>query len=171
MAQPLPTFYGQAVRYAQWVYGHRWVDLAEHGYGVSLLNTCKYGHAVHGKVLRLSLLRSPKSPDPEADMGTHQFSYAFMPHKGTFQEAGVIQQAYELSSPLKMVVCDTESKSSGTLGKQGSLLESGSWFQVFACSALEDKGELVPCSGGVIYLNLKPFQVVSLLLFLKPQAK
>lgn len=212
-----PTHFNTSWDWAKFeVYGHRWVDLAEHGYGVSLLNTCKYGHAVHGKVLRLSLLRSPKSPDPEADMGTHQFSYAFMPHKGTFQEAGVIQQAYELSSPLKMVVCDTESKSSGTLGKQGSLLESGSWFQVsspaviletvkhaerhqsalvlrlyeayggettitvttslpvaqvFACSALEDKGKVVPCSGGVIYLNLKPFQVVSLLLFLKPQAK
>ena len=27
-------------------------------------------------------LRAPKAPDPEADMGDHKFSYAFMPHEG-----------------------------------------------------------------------------------------
>ncbi|KAH8022840.1 hypothetical protein HPB51_006068 [Rhipicephalus microplus] len=67
------------------VYGHKWIDLSEHGHGVALLNTCKYGHAVHGNVMRLSLLRAPKSPDPEADMGHHKFTYALMPHQGPLE--------------------------------------------------------------------------------------
>jgi len=80
--------------------GHKWVDLSESGYGVSLLNDCKYGHATHGNVMRLSLLRSPKNPDPEADMGRHSIRYALLPHLGTLQEGSVIQEAYQLNVPL-----------------------------------------------------------------------
>lgn len=40
------------------VCAQRWSDLSEAGYGVSLLNDCKYGYATHGNVMRLSLLRS-----------------------------------------------------------------------------------------------------------------
>jgi hypothetical protein len=47
----------------------KWVDLSEGDYGVSLLNDCKYGHDIRDNVMRLSLLRSPTSPDPEADQG------------------------------------------------------------------------------------------------------
>jgi alpha-mannosidase len=50
--------------------------------------------------MRLSLLRSPKSPDPEADMGKHTFRYALLPHAGSFQEAGVIEEAQRFNSPM-----------------------------------------------------------------------
>ncbi|VDI17535.1 alpha-mannosidase [Mytilus galloprovincialis] len=82
------------------VCGHKWADISEHGYGLALMNDCKYGYSCFDNVLRLSLLRSPKAPDETADMGVHQFTYAVMPHKGSFQEAGVIQQAYDLNCPL-----------------------------------------------------------------------
>ncbi|XP_040824661.1 alpha-mannosidase 2C1 isoform X1 [Ochotona curzoniae] len=82
------------------VWAHRWLDLSEHGFGLALLNDCKYGASVHGNVLSLSLLRAPKSPDATADMGRHEFTYALMPHKGSFQDAGVIQAAYNLNFPL-----------------------------------------------------------------------
>ncbi|XP_072045135.1 alpha-mannosidase 2C1-like [Amphiura filiformis] len=82
------------------VVGHKWADLSEYGWGVALLNDCKYGHSCHENVLSLSLLRSPKSPDPDADMGQHEFTYALFPHEGTFQDAGVIQGAYDLNKPL-----------------------------------------------------------------------
>lgn len=62
---------------------HKFFDLSEHNYGVSVFNDSKYGAAVHGNLLRLSLLRAPKAPDDKADMGTHHFSYAFYPHKGS----------------------------------------------------------------------------------------
>ena len=50
----------------------KWVDLSEGGYGVSLLNDCKYGHDIRDNVMRLSLLRTPTMPDPEADQGEQQ---------------------------------------------------------------------------------------------------
>ena len=85
------------------VCGHRWADLGEAGYGVALLNDCKYGYDIHGSVMRLSLLRAPTHPDPTADQGRHEFTYALMPHPGDFREAGVIAAAEDLNSPLRVV--------------------------------------------------------------------
>ncbi|HEX7541884.1 MAG TPA: alpha-mannosidase, partial [Anaerolineales bacterium] len=82
------------------VCGHKWADLSETGFGVSLINDSKYGHAAHGNVLRLSLLRSPKMPDPNADMGHHAFRFALLPHAGTFQDAGVVAEAFRFNVPL-----------------------------------------------------------------------
>ncbi|ETO00318.1 hypothetical protein RFI_37131, partial [Reticulomyxa filosa] len=91
------------------VVGHKWADFAEYGFGVSLLNDCKYGYSCHGNVLRLSLLRAPKRPDDKADIHQHFFRYALLPHSScenaffffyTFQSANVIGHAYALNSPL-----------------------------------------------------------------------
>ena len=82
------------------VCAHRWGDLSEPGCGLALLNDCKYGYATHRNVMRLSLLRSPKSPDPVADMGRHQFRYALMPHAGDLRAAGVIAAARAFNAPL-----------------------------------------------------------------------
>ena len=68
------------------VCAHRWADLSEPGYGVALLNDCKYGYDIHGNVMRLSLLRSPGWPDPESDQGAHRFSYALFPHAGDLRD-------------------------------------------------------------------------------------
>ena len=37
------------------VCGHKWADLSEHGFGVALLNDCKYGYSTLDSVMRLSL--------------------------------------------------------------------------------------------------------------------
>jgi alpha-mannosidase len=87
------------------VAGHRWADLSEGDYGVSLLNDCKYGYDVKGNVLRLSLLRSPINPDPHADEGEHRFTYAIYPHEGDWRN-GSIQQGFELNAPLLAHVAD-----------------------------------------------------------------
>eukprot|EP00058_Branchiostoma_floridae_P001181 XP_002586669.1 hypothetical protein BRAFLDRAFT_131178 [Branchiostoma floridae] len=95
------------------VCGHKWADLSEYNFGVALMNDCKYGHCAQGNVIRLSLLKSPKAPDSEADMGHHSFTYVIMPHMGTFQDAGVIQAAYSLNQPLlpAQLPADTDSRS------------------------------------------------------------
>src|SRR5207249_8481778 len=72
-------------------------------YGVALLNDCKYGHDIHGNVMRLSLLRAPTSPDPNADRGNHRFVYSLLPHPGDFRDAGVIEAAYDLNVPVRAV--------------------------------------------------------------------
>ena len=58
----------------------RWADLGDAQHGFSLINESKYGYDGVGNVLRLTLLRSPTWPDPEADRGHHHFSYALYPH-------------------------------------------------------------------------------------------
>lgn len=84
------------------VSAHKWADLSEPTFGVALLNDSKYGYACHGNVLRLSLLRAPKSPDAQADMGTHHFSYALFPHAGGPQQGGVIAAAAAFNQPLRV---------------------------------------------------------------------
>jgi alpha-mannosidase len=76
----------------------KWVDLSEGGYGVSLLNDCKYGHDVQQNVIRLTLLRSPADPDREADLGEHRFTYSLLPHEGGWN-ALTVSQAYALNDP------------------------------------------------------------------------
>jgi alpha-mannosidase len=82
------------------VCAHKWVDLSEGGYGVSLLNDCKYGHDIHDHVIRLTLLKSAISPDPAADQGLHRFTYSLLPHQGDWREAQTVRRAYELNVPV-----------------------------------------------------------------------
>jgi len=82
---------------------HKWISLEEEGGGVALLNDCKYGHDVEGGKMRLTLLRSPIAPDPEADRGEHYFTYSILPFNGSFGNSGVIRSAYELNSPATAV--------------------------------------------------------------------
>lgn len=79
------------------VCGHRFVDVSERGYGVSLLNDSKYGYDVQGSTIRLSLLRAPKWPDITADLGEHEFIYSLYPHQGDWQSAHTVRQASELN--------------------------------------------------------------------------
>jgi alpha-mannosidase len=84
---------------------HRWVDLTDNSgeYGVSLLNDSKYGFDAGTDYLRLTLLRSPKWPDPTADRGYHEFTYAIYPHSGTWQDTQTVRRGLELNSPLQVM--------------------------------------------------------------------
>jgi alpha-mannosidase len=88
------------------VCAHRWADVSEAGYGVALLNDCKYGYDVRGDVLRLSLLRAPTAPDPECDQGRHRFTYALLPHAGDPFAGGVLEAASALNTPLTVLPVD-----------------------------------------------------------------
>ena len=87
----------------------RWADLSGPGgegkiHGLSVINDSKYGYDAAGNVLRLTLLRSPKWPDAEADMGHHHFHYALYPHAGTWMDALTVRHGYEYNYPLTAVV-------------------------------------------------------------------
>ena len=85
------------------VYCHRWLHAAEHGYGVALINDATYGHDVTrdggATVVGLSLLRAPRCPDPGADQGTHQMTYAIVPG-ATIADA--VAEGYALNLPLRI---------------------------------------------------------------------
>jgi alpha-mannosidase len=101
------------------VCAHRWADLSEPGYGVALLNDCKYGYDIAGNVIRLSLLRAPTWPDPVADRGHHHFAYRLAPHGGDLRDAGIIDAGYDLNVPLRAL---TTSPHPGPLAPRASLL-------------------------------------------------
>jgi alpha-mannosidase len=79
------------------VCAHKWADLSEYGYGVALLNDCKYGYSVKDGVLGLTLLKAPKWPNPDADRGYHEFTYSLLPHEGHWQQGKVQEEAYKLN--------------------------------------------------------------------------
>lgn len=82
------------------VCGHKWADISDSGYGMALLNDCKYGHSANGSTLSLTLLRCGCSPNPDADKEHHSFVYSILPHKGDIRQAEVVKEAYMLNNPL-----------------------------------------------------------------------
>ena len=84
----------------------RWADVSNNGYGVSLLNNSKYGYDVKDNVMRLSLLRSPKWPDPTADRGEHQIEYSLYPHTGNWKEANTVNKGYNFNYKLIPIITD-----------------------------------------------------------------
>jgi alpha-mannosidase len=82
--------------------GHRWGDLSDSTFGVSLLNDSKYGWDTRGRRMRLSLLRAPIWPDSLADRGHHEFRYAVYPHAGDWRspEALTVRRGMEFNQPL-----------------------------------------------------------------------
>jgi alpha-mannosidase len=80
--------------------GHRWADLSEPAFGVSLLTDASYGYSTFGNVMSLSLLRGPETPDPGADIGTHRIRYALYPHPGDWRQAGTVAQALRFNRPV-----------------------------------------------------------------------
>ena len=83
--------------------GHKWADVSESGYGVSLLNDCKYGHSVHGSEMALTLIKSGIEPNPNADNDEHVFTYSLYPHAGGWREGGTQAEAIKLNQPLTAV--------------------------------------------------------------------
>ncbi|MCD2172471.1 alpha-mannosidase [Rhizobium sp. C4] len=81
---------------------HRWVDMSEPDFGVALINDCKYGYDAKDGLLRLTLLRSPTYPWPEADQGEHRFRYAIHVHHGLFEGQGVPAVAEAFNAPLRL---------------------------------------------------------------------
>ena len=76
-----PTHFNTAADLARYeVPGHKWADLSEHGFGVALLTESKYGFSTLGNEMTSAC--PPQYPDPQADIGKHQFAYAIYPHAG-----------------------------------------------------------------------------------------
>ncbi len=89
----------------------RWADLGDEQHGFSLLNNSKYGYDDKDNVLRISLLRSPTWPDPDADRGHHHFTYALYPHGGDWKQALTVRHGYEYNYRLQATQVEAHSGS------------------------------------------------------------
>ena len=188
-----PTHYSTSHDLARFeVPGHRFADLSEHGFGVALLTDCKYGYSTYGNEMRISLLRSPTMPDPRADIGSHSFAYAVMPHAGGWREAGVVAEAARFEWPLRWtggaaqrrsfvsvddpnLMLDTvkRAEDSDALvlrlyeahGGRGTarVLVGLPFSEAARCNLLEDEAGALAVSEGEIEVPYRPHEIVSVL--------
>ncbi|MGN6378098.1 MAG: alpha-mannosidase [Gaiellales bacterium] len=188
-----PTHFSTSYDEARFeVPGHRFADLSEHGFGVALLTDCKYGYSTLGGDMRISLLRAPTAPDPEADRGQHRFTYAVMPHTGGWREAGVLAEAMRMNSPIVWAAGSAEPRSFASVDDPNLVLDTikraedsdavvlrlyethggrgtarvrlGFPFDSAArCNLLEDEGEPLPVRDGEIEIAYRPHQIISVL--------
>jgi alpha-mannosidase len=171
---------------------HRWADLSEPGYGVALLNDCKYGYDIRGHVMRLSLLRAPGYPDPEADQGAQRFAYALLPHPNDLRSDGhVVEEAEAFNIPIELVPGSTPAGRIVEVDRPGVSVEAVKWADraggvvVRLCEVWGSRGPVrvtlhVPFSavtrtdllerdieelaadGAAVGLTLRPFELVTL---------
>jgi len=153
-----PTKPNTPAEKAKWeVSALHWADLSNNEYGVSLLNNCKYGYDSKPNQLRLTLLKSPSWPDPEADRGKHQFTYSLYPHGGNWKSARTVNHGYELNLPLMVVLPE---KCQGELPPASELLNLGNDNLILIAlkPAEKEEGWILRCyeSGGeAVELNLE----------------
>ncbi len=110
---------------AKWeVSAQKWVDYpsGDGKVGFSILNNSKYGYDTNDNVMRISLLRSPKAPDAEADMGKHTIEYSLYPHAADWRKAQTPRRGLEFNTPLVAVV---ENQHKGTLPASASYYSAG----------------------------------------------
>ncbi len=98
---------------------HRYIDLSENNYGVSIFSDCKYGYSVNGREIQMSLLRGTEKPGNAGDEGKHVFNYALYPHVGAFENSDACERAYLYSAGSML---DTVSEFIGFSG--GAVVES-----------------------------------------------
>lgn len=176
------------------VVGHRFADLSDHQYGVALLNDCKYGHKILENYMELNLLRAPVMPDPEADHGSHEFTYALLPHKNSILASDVFSEAQQLNQALSLfegsmfpafpcrldsedVVLEVLKKAEKEdaliirlyepkgLSVQARLNLARNFKKAYATDLLERTQEELPIDGGSISLEFKAFEIKTLKLF------
>jgi alpha-mannosidase len=97
----------------------KWIDLTGDGFGVSLITKAKYGYDVFGNRMRISLLRSPKDPDPTADRGEHEIEYALVSHSHCWRGGNIPRVSYDYNNPL---IAIKEGKHDGTLSLEKSFM-------------------------------------------------
>lgn len=99
----------------------RWVDASDGKAGVTIANDAHHGYDIREGELRISLLRAPRWPDPDADRGRHRFRYALFPHEGDWSAGRAWQRGAELNVPL---VARWEEPHEGTLGARVAFIGS-----------------------------------------------
>ena len=171
------------------VSAHKWSALVEENRGVALLNDCKYGLSVNGNSLNLTLLKAGMAPDPTADQGWHEFTYALYAWNGSFFNSGVVREAYDLNVPPLVLPGEAGEGSLFSLDAANIVLEAvkpaedgssdvilrlyeaarsatactlSTLLPVHAaweCDMLETPGRVIPCADARLSLDFRPFEI------------
>ena len=106
------------------VVNHKYTDLSEPNYGVTVINDCKYGVSVKNSEIRLSLHKGGNHPDVQGDHGIHHAVYSVLPHNTAFCAKSVIRPAYELNVPHIISEGEFEVKAPASVNKPNIIIES-----------------------------------------------
>ncbi len=79
---------------------HKWFYMGEMESGVGVINDGKYGVGIGEKSATLSLLRATERPDPQSDLGRHDFCYLIQPDSEHGGYEGVSYAALCYNTPL-----------------------------------------------------------------------
>ncbi len=180
---------------------HKWADISDNGYGMALMNDCKYGHSViDDSTIQLTLMRSGNSSIEEVnDQGEHIMSYSIVPHKGSYIDGDIVRKAYAFNNPLiaeeidnksgdlpaeysfisvdkENVIIDTVKKAEDSENIIVRLYESQNISgklnitfgtdikKAYICDMLENKEEEIEVNNGKININVKNFEIITLML-------
>ena len=170
------------------VCGHKWVDLSESGWGVALLNDCKYGFRVKGSSIDMDILRAQHYPSDLTDKGEQVLSYALYPHRGGEQAGRVKEKAYEFNIPLRLLEGRDACAQRSLFRAEGVIIESvkaaedgGDWIlrayepygtQADMTIALGGEYTVIPCdlmeqplkegfTADTISQRVSPFEIVT----------
>lgn len=117
---------------------HKWVDFSETGYGVAIINDCKYGYNVWNNSFNINLLRSQMYPGENADKGKHEFSYELFVHDGDLLK--VIEESYKFN--ISLLTAEGKGEKTG--------LSCGSFFEISEPNVLIETVKLAEDASGVI---------------------
>ncbi|MBR5288463.1 MAG: alpha-mannosidase [Clostridia bacterium] len=177
------------------VCAHKWMDISEGDYGLSLMNDCKYGHSADENGMALTLLKSSTEPNPDADQEEHVFTYSLLPHEGDWRSANTPRMAYQMNIPVTaagglgaaatqtpFVSADKENVIVETVKRaldgeetvirlyecfgQRTRVTLTLGFEakaVWTASMMEEKQAAAAFDGGVVELELKPYEIVTLM--------
>lgn len=177
------------------VCGHKWADLSQADFGVSLLNDCKYGYCIKNGVMELTLLRGATWPNEQADLGEHHFTYSLYPHPLGWRDGGTVRQALDLNDPMTV----TQGKQSSVAfvsvsarnvtveavkqaeDKDGVIVRLNEFEnaktdltlqflrpirEAWMCDMLENRIQPLKVKGAVCYMTISPYEVKTVRLLL-----
>lgn len=85
------------------VCAHRYVAVNEPAFGAAILADGPRGYDIRGNELQLTVLRSPKFPDPEADLGHQQMHWSISLFHGDPIMNGIENSAALMAHPARII--------------------------------------------------------------------
>lgn len=82
------------------VCGHKWADLSDSSFGLTVLNDCKYGWTVKDGHIKPTLLRSAANPNVNQDRERHTFVYSLYAHTGEVRNSKACLEGYALNDEM-----------------------------------------------------------------------
>ncbi len=93
------------------VLGHRWADISNNAYGISILNNCKYGYSAKDSTIGLTLIKAGQFPDKKQDITNHNYTYSIYPHAYDVLASNIDVVSHTLNEPLTVIKRDIDNKS------------------------------------------------------------